>query len=167
MGGSVPSTNGIEEYPIFVNEPTGLVAGSTEAIGLADGAKIGVRNFHPGARAEYLLRIANGKNVDTTVGLGYLPTFRYKGHELDYFDRSVIDVGYVVAPSYVSDWIVEGLGAYEIGSKEVIEVLVAIEMPEDAEVFAEHWEFRLWALDLTPEGNTRTGAASRWLIDMR
>jgi len=50
---------------------------------------------------------------------------------------------------------------------ETREVLVAIDMPADAESPGPQWEFWVAVRDVTQEGMVQTELASRWLVSMR
>ncbi len=141
-----------------ITETPQIVQPATEyrtsgAIALVDSGKITVGNFRPGARAEFYLKVYNGKSVDTEVGISYMRPQH-------------TDDGYIVAPDYVSQW-VEGEGIYSVKAGETKEIFTAIEMPKDAERFADKWEFWLGVNDMGQKGTVQTGLASRYLINMR
>jgi hypothetical protein len=75
--------------------------------------------------------------------------------------------GYVKPAKEVQDWVIIADPTPVIAPKETREILVVLEMPEDAAVFAPKWEFWISVKDTTQTGMVQTELCSRWLVSMR
>ena len=115
--------------------------------------KVMVSNFYPGARAEYLLSIHNGNDELAEFSVIYKET----GSPSE---------GYVTAPSAAQDWVIIADPAPVVAAKETRDVLIAVEMPEDAEA-PPKWEFWIAVKDVTQAGMVQTELACRWLVEMK
>jgi hypothetical protein len=115
--------------------------------------KVIVTNFYPGARAEYPITVHNGNSVSTSFTIACRPADH-------------VDEPYVKAPPYIQDWVMVVDPTPVLAARETRDILVTLEMPEDAEVFAPQWEFWISALD-TSQGMIKTEVAVRWLVTMR
>lgn len=80
---------------------------------------------------------------------------------------------YEKPPKEAQDWVIIADSTPVLMPEETRDILVVLEMPKDAEVFASHWEFWISVIDTTGE-NVKTGTnivrtelASRWLVIMR
>jgi len=116
--------------------------------------KVMVGNFHPGARAEWPLTIHNGKAEPAQF-------------ELRYREPSSVEEGYIKAHSIVQDWVIIADPAPLLEGYETREVLIAVEMPEDAESPGPKWEFWIAVKDVTQAGMIQTELATKWLVTMR
>jgi hypothetical protein len=121
--------------------------------------KVVVSNLYPGAEnVEYPLTIHNGNDQPTEFSL----TFVAAGD----VDK---DTGYVyvAAPEEAQDWVIIADASPVLEPKETREVLVSVEMPEDAVAPAERWEFRIIVKDESQSGMIQTSLTCRWLVTMR
>ena len=115
--------------------------------------KVEVGNFYPGARAEYPLTIHNGKDEPVEFSV----TYRQPDN---------VGEGYVTAPSAAQDWVIIADPAPVLAAKETRDVLIAVEMPKDAEA-PPKWEFWIAVKDVTQTGMVQTELACRWLVEMK
>ncbi len=116
--------------------------------------KVNIGNFYPGARAEYYISIHNGGNTPATFSV----TYRYPDH---------VGEQYVKPPLEVQNWIIIADMTPVIAPKQTMDILIVLEMPEDAVIFAPKWEFWISVKDTTQSGMVQTELASRWLVSMR
>lgn len=116
--------------------------------------KVNVANFYPGARAEYPLTIHNGNTEKAEFAIYY--------REPDHVDDS-----YVKAPESVQEWIIIADPTPVLEPRETRDILIALEMPENAESPGPQWEFWIAVRDTTQVSMVRTELAARWLIIMR
>ena len=115
--------------------------------------KVNVSHFFPGARAEYPLTIHNGNDQKTEFAISYRVATNP-------------DEDYVVAPDGAEDWVIIADPTPVLAAKETKEVLIALEMPEDAAA-PEKWEFRVVVKDASQTGMVQTELACRWLVTMK
>lgn len=115
--------------------------------------KVLIGNFYPGARAEYPITIHNGKDIACSFAVSY----RYPDHVGD---------GYVKPILEVQDWVIVADATPVLAPQETRDILVTLEMPEDADIFAPKWEFWVSVMD-TSQGMVKTELACRWIVDMR
>ena len=115
--------------------------------------KVEVGNFYPGARAEYRISIHNGNDEPAEFSVSY----RQPGQA---------DEGYVIAPAEAEGWVTIEDPAPVLAAKATREVLIVLEMPEDAQA-PPKWEFWIAAKDVTQTGMVQTELACRWLIVMK
>ena len=115
--------------------------------------KVEVGNFHPGARAEYSVTIHNGKDEPAEFSV----TYRQPDNTAE---------GYVMAPTAAEGWVIIADPAPVLAAKETRDVLIAVEMPEDAEAPSK-WEFWIAVRDVTQTGMVQTELACRWLVEMK
>ena len=109
--------------------------------------------YYPGARAEHVIPIYNGTDRELQVDLLFeLP--------------SEGDGEYTIPPDYVRDWVTFEEESPVIPANSMREILVVLQMPKDAEVFAEKWEFRVTVVP-AGQGQVQTAVSQRWLITMR
>jgi hypothetical protein len=116
--------------------------------------KVEISNFYPGARAEWPVTIYNAK--DTFV------TYEVKYRVPDYTSD-----GYIKAPDIVQDWVLVADPTPMLSPGEIKDVLIVIEMPEDAVSPAPKWEFWISVRDITQTGFVQTELCSRWFVMMR
>jgi hypothetical protein len=116
-------------------------------------SKVEISNFHPGARAEYQMNIHNGNDKTATFSVTY---------------RQASDpaTGYVTAPDEVQDWVIIADPTPVLAAKETRQVLVAVEMPEDATA-PPKWEFGIAVKDTSQTAMIQTELVSRWLVTMK
>jgi len=115
--------------------------------------KVEVGNFYPGARAEYMLSIHNGSDEPAEFSVSYqLPNSTAEGYE--------------AAPAAAESWIIIADPAPVLAAKETRDVLIAVEMPGDAQA-PPKWEFWIVAKDVTQTGMVQTELACRWLVTMK
>jgi len=115
--------------------------------------KVNVGHFYPGARAEYPLTIHNGNDQSAEFSITYR-------------EASTPEEGYVTAPDETQDWVIIADPTPVLKAKETKEVLIAVEMPEDATA-PEKWEFRVVVKDVSQAGMVQIELASRWLVTMK
>lgn len=116
--------------------------------------KVIVTNFYPGARAEYPITIHNGGDTSASFAV----TYRYPDHVGD---------GYVKPIDEVQDWVIVVDTTPLFAPRETRDILVTLEMPENAEVFAAQWEFWISVIDASQSGVVQTELCVRWLVTMR
>lgn len=116
--------------------------------------KVKVANFYPGARAEYPLLVHNGN--DTTAS--FTVYYRYPDH---------VDSDYVKPSEEVQDWVIVADPTPVLMPRETREILIILDMPSNAEVFASNWEFWIGVMDTTQTGMVKTELCCRWLVSMR
>ena len=112
--------------------------------------KVMVGNFQPGARAEYAVTIHNGKDQSTQFSVSYK-------------EPGTPEEGFVVGPEEVQAWVIIADPAPVLAPKETRDVLIAVEMPEDATA-PENWEFWIAVKDETQTTMVQTELACRWLV---
>lgn len=115
--------------------------------------KVIVTNFYPGARAEYPITVHNGNSISTSFTIACRPADH-------------VDEPYVKAPPDVQDWVMVADATPVLAARETRDILVILEMPEDAESFPHQWEFWVSSID-TSQGMVQTELAVRWLVTMR
>jgi len=115
--------------------------------------KVEVGNFYPGARAEYMISIHNGSDEPAEFSVSYRVS-------------NNITEGYVAAPAAAQAWVTIADPAPVLAAKATREVLIVLEMPEDAQA-PPQWEFWIAAKDVTQTGMVQTELACRWLIEMK
>ena len=115
--------------------------------------KVMVGNFYPGARAEYMLTIHNGKDEPAEFSVTYKET-------------GSPGEGYVRAPDEAQEWVIIADPAPVLAAKETRDVLIAVEMPKDAQA-PPKWEFWIAVKDVTQTGMVQTELACRWLVTMK
>ena len=143
-GTTIPSSSGTTVLP---NEPP------IDRTWISPG-KVQVGNFYPGARAEWDLLVHNGKDTAASFAI----TYRYPDH---------VGEGYVKPMPEAQNWVIIADPTPVIAPKATKSILVALEMPEDAAVFAPKWEFWISVKDTTQTGMVVTELCSRWLVVMR
>jgi hypothetical protein len=77
-----------------------------------------------------------------------------------------ITEGYEPAPAAAQAWVIIADPAPVLAAKETREVLIALEMPGDAQA-PPKWEFWIVAKDITQTGMVQTELACRWLVAMK
>jgi hypothetical protein len=115
--------------------------------------KVMVGNFYPGARAQYLLSIHNGKDEPAEFSI----TYREPGSAGE---------TYVIAPDEAKGWVIIADPAPVLAAKETRQVLIAVEMPKGAKA-PPKWEFWIAVKDVTQMGMVQTELVCRWLVEMR
>lgn len=141
------STNGGSIEPIYPDNPP------IDQTWISPG-KVIIANFYPGARAEWVLLVHNGKDTAATFEVKYrLP------------DR--VEDGYVEANGEQEDWIIIADPTPVIEPQETKEILIAVVMPADAVAPGPKWEFWISVKDTTQAGMVVTELCSRWLVAMR
>jgi hypothetical protein len=115
--------------------------------------KVIVTNFYPGARAEYPVTVHNGNDTCCSFAINY----RYPDHVGD---------DYTKPDTNVQDWVLVADTTPLLEPKETRDILITLEMPEDADIFAPQWEFWISVQD-TSQGMVKTELCVRWLVTMR
>ncbi|MBA7571641.1 hypothetical protein ES708_13407 [subsurface metagenome] len=115
--------------------------------------KVEVGNFYPGARAEYKISIHNGSDEPAEFSVSYRAA-----------DNTA--EGYEPAPAEAQAWVTIDDPAPVLAAKETRDVLIAVEMPDDAQA-PPKWEFWIAAKDVTQTGMVQTELACRWLVEMK
>ena len=116
-------------------------------------AKVEVGNFYPGARAEYMIGIHNGSDEPAEFSVSYRVSDN-------------LTEGYEPAPADAENWVTVAEPAPVLAAKETREVLIVLEMPDDAQA-PPKWEFWIAAKDVTQTGMVQTELACRWLVVMK
>lgn len=117
-------------------------------------AKVQIRNMYVGARAEWDLRMHNGNNA--------IATFAVKYRTADY-----TEAGYVKAPPEAESWIIIANSSPVLMPYETRNILIALEIPINATVTADNWEFWISVKDISRGGTIQTELCSRWLVQMQ
>jgi len=115
--------------------------------------KVIVTNFYPGARAEYPVTVHNGNDTACSFAVDY----RFPDH---------VDDDFVKPDTEVQDWVIVADTTPLLAPKETRDILITLEMPEDADVFAHQWEFWISVMDMS-QGMVKTELCVRWLVTMR
>ena len=115
--------------------------------------KVNVANFYPGAKAEYPVTVHNGN--DTTCN--FAVSYRYPDH---------VDGDFVKPNTEAQDWVIVADMTPLLAPKETRDILITLEMPEDAVIFAPQWEFWVSVMDMS-QGMVKTELCVRWLVTMR
>jgi len=115
--------------------------------------KVNVANFYPGARAEYPVTIHNGNDTACNFAVSY----RYPDH---------VDGDFVKPNIEAQSWVIVADMTPLLAPKETRDILITLEMPEDADIFAPQWEFWISVMD-TSQGMVKTELCVRWLVTMR
>jgi hypothetical protein len=116
-------------------------------------AKVEVGNFYAGARAEYTISLHNGSDEPAEFSVSYRVS-------------NNITEGYEPAPADAEGWVTIADPAPVLAAKETREVLIALEMPGNAQALSK-WEFWIVAKDVTQTGMVQTELACRWLVTMK
>ena len=116
--------------------------------------KVNVSNFYPGARAEYPLTVHNGNDTTASFSVYY----RYPDH---------VGEGYEKPPLEAQDWVIVADPTPVLMPRETRDILIALDVPENANISTPKWEFWIGAKDTTQTGMVRTELCCRWLIAMR
>jgi len=116
--------------------------------------KVQVGNFYPGARAEWPLTVHNGNDHTTTFEVSY----RYPDS---------VGEGYTKPTSEVQDWVRVADTTPILSRYGTREIMVILEMPEDAVSPGHKWEFWVSVKDTSQGGLVRIELCSRWLVIMR
>ena len=141
-----PATEEPTPVPVLAGEPP------ADMTWISPG-KVMIGNFFPGARAEWPLLIHNGKDEVATFSVLYRKPSR-------------LAEGYVEAPPIAQTWIIIVDTTPVLMPKETKEVLIAVDMPEDAVSPGPKWEFWIGVKDITTTGMIATELCSRWMISM-
>ncbi len=118
-------------------------------------AMVQIGNYYPGARAEWSIRVHNGKDVPA----GLLISYRVPDN---------VKEGYDTAPVEAKDWVIIADSTPVLAAKETKEILVVLAMPKDPILVPEvkKWEFWVSVME-TKQGQVQTEMCSRWLVVMR
>lgn len=116
--------------------------------------KVQVGNFYPGARAEWELSIHNGKDKEARFEVKY----RFPDH---------VGEGYTKPTPETQDWVIIADSTPVLAPKETRNILIALDMPENAVSSSKKWEFWVSVRDTTQGGNIGIELCSRWLVAMR
>lgn len=117
-------------------------------------AKVQIANMYAGARAEWNLRMHNGNNV--------LATFAIKYRIADY-----TEAGYTKAPPEAESWVIIADASPVLMPYETRNILIALEIPINATITADNWEFWISVKETSQGGTVQTELCSRWLVQMR
>ena len=138
-----------------------VVDASSGAIGITVGkvwvgSNEGVldKGYYPGKQIEYGVQIVNAYSEAKQV---ILETYSPGG----------INDGFIAAPESVADWVTFEDDNPTIPANSTRSVMVSFQMPKDAEVFADQWEFRIRVTDASQQGMVKHAVGQRWLITMR
>jgi hypothetical protein len=113
-----------------------------------------VEDLYPGAEnVEWPLRIHNGKDEPAEFSVTYK-------------EPSNTGEGFVAAPPEAKDWVIIEDPEPMLAAKETKNVLIAVEVPEDAEA-PPKWEFWIAVKDVTQMGMVQTELTCRCLVTMK
>jgi len=115
--------------------------------------KVNVTYFRPGARVEYPVTVHNGNDTACSFAVNY----RYPDH---------VDGDFTKPDIKVQDWVIVADMTPLLAPRETRDILITLEMPEDAGMFAPQWEFWVSVMDMS-QGQVKTELCVRWLITMR
>jgi hypothetical protein len=116
--------------------------------------KVDVEDLYPGAEnVEWPLKIHNGKDEPAEFSVTYK-------------EPSNTGEGFVAAPPEAKDWVIIDDPEPMLAAKETKEVLIAVEVPKDAEA-PPKWEFWIVVKDVTQTGMVQTELACRCLVTMK
>lgn len=90
----------------------------------------------------------------------------YTDYLVQYRHPDNVEVGYFGPPENTGDWLIVSDPTPVLEPFETREVLVALEIPKDAEIATPKWEFWVSVMDMT-QGQVKIELASRWLIHMK
>jgi len=117
-------------------------------------SEVTIGYFEPSARAEWDITIHNGSNDVAT----YLIAYKYP---------SRVREGYEFPEQQVSAWVTVSDANPVLMPRETRNIMVAVEMPKDATVSSDKWEFWVSVCDTGQDGNIITELCSRWLVQMK
>ncbi len=118
-------------------------------------AEVQVGNFHSGARAEWNIRVHNGKSKLTQFEI----TYRIPDNTRE---------GYLMPPKEAQDWVIIADNSPILLPNETREILVVLAMPKDVDetITGKKWEFWISVVE-GGQGLVQTEMGERWLISMR
>ena len=116
--------------------------------------KVFIEDLFPGARAEWTLSVHNGNDEDAP----FLVAYKEPSH---------VEAGYEPPLAESPDWVVIAETNPVLAPKETRDILIALDIPEDAAIPAEKWELWVGVKDASQEGMVQTELASRVLVSMR
>jgi hypothetical protein len=154
---SVPPVPGLSEEPEVTSSP-GKVSFSAvpeikemEDSNWISPGKVEVGNLYPGATAEYPLTVHNGGDATTEFSI----TVRTPDNTSE---------GYETFPEIYFDWVTVTTPELELEAKQTADVLIIIDMPDDADYPGKNVEFWISVIDLGQSGMVRTELVCRWLV---
>lgn len=113
--------------------------------------KVMIGNLFPGARAEYLLTVHNGNDVETPFALTVI-----KPH--------YVAEGYQPMPEEYYSWITISDAKPVIAPKQSMDILIVVVMPDDVSYPGQKIEFWISVIDQGQSEMIRTELVSRCLI---
>jgi len=116
--------------------------------------KVIIDNFRPGAEAEYLITIHNGKPEPAQFKVSY----RNPDHVGD---------GYTKAPLFVRDWVTIEYNEPILQGNETKDIKIMLKMPVSAEVFSPKWEFWISFKDMSQREMVQMELACRCIVQMK
>lgn len=149
--------------PFEETEPSNVVISSPDVVLPTDPpsdvnwispGKIEVGNFYSGARAECVLSVHNGNDFPVTFAV-------------DYRHPDSVEEGWAKPTEEVQDWVIIADATPVIAPFETAEILIVLDMPEDAVSPAPLWEFWVSVKDTSQTGMVTVELCSRWLVTMR
>ena len=116
--------------------------------------KVFIEGLFPGARAEWTLSVHNGNDEDAP----FLVTYKEPSH---------VEEGYDLPLAECPDWLVITETTPVLAPKETRDILIALDIPEDATISMDNWELWVSVKDASQEGTVQTQLASRVLVSMQ
>ncbi len=116
--------------------------------------KVEVGNFYPGARAEWLLTVHNGNDYEAS----FLIAYRQPDN---------VGAGYEPAPAECRDWVIIVEPTPVLAPRETRDILIALDMPAEAQAPEPKWEFWISVKDTSQTGMVQVELSSRWLVTMK
>jgi hypothetical protein len=116
--------------------------------------KVFIEGLFPGARAEWTLVVHNGNDEDAP----FLVAYKEPSH---------VEAGYELPVAECPDWLVITETTPVLAPKETRDILMALDIPEDAAIPADKWELWVSVKDASQEGTVQTQLASRVLVSMQ
>jgi len=117
-------------------------------------AKVMIGNFYPGARAEWDLSVHNGNDAVAEFAVAY--------REPDYTATD-----YAAPPVGAQNWVIIADSSPVLMPYETREILIALDVPINATITADKWEFWISVKETTQGGTIQTELCSRWLVAMQ
>jgi len=116
--------------------------------------KVNIGNYYPGATADWVMTIHNGKPIPAQFAIGY--------RNPDYTAE-----GYTKPLLATEDWVIIADETPILAPYETREVGVTLKIPYGVKAVPAKWEYWISVIDKTQKGNVNTELCSRWLVDMR
>ena len=150
-----PTTEATSEPPESETAPAPATHETpAENVTWSSPGKVQVGNFHPGARAEWTLTLHNGNEDEASFLIAYK-------------QPDNVQAGYQPAPAWCQDWVIIADPTPVLAPRETREILIALDMPTNAQAPEPKWEFWVSVKDTSQGGMVQVELCSRWLVSMR